>query len=238
MYLRALRLKRAMLQGLGLECESTWGGLMSGRVSNCASEGDIAKVLRACLPAGPGNYSLTDPQELCTEYKEVIIDLLYTTPRPNKPLLVAGLMAAMDHVDRPQAVMWSERILVAIGYCRAKAQSMTSGKKLLSQCPAVKCIVEVIQKVSQKTTGQELVQRGQKLMQHQTPEAKPKADKSGDLDSQNSKATVDTQSSKGQVAHQSLFSLMFCLLELVVFMLSGFVFQDQAGSFRCHGIVA
>jgi hypothetical protein len=108
--------------------------------------------------------------------------------------------------------MWSERILVAIGYCRAKAQSMTSGKKLLSQCPAVKCIVEVIQKVSQKNTGQELVQRGKKLMQHQTPEAKPRADTSGDLDSQNSKATVDSQSSKGKVAHQSLFSLMFCLL--------------------------
>ena len=214
---------------------------MSGRVSNCASEGDIAKVLRACLPAGAGNYSLTDPEELCTEFKEVIIDLLYTTPRPSKPLLVAGLMAAMDNIDKPQAVMWSERILVAIGYCRSKAYTMTSGKKLLSQCPAVKCIVEVIQKISQKNTGQELVQRGQKLMQHQTPESKPRADKkSGDLDSQNSKATVDSQSSKGQVAHQSLFSWMFCLLVSCgcqAFMLSGFVLQDQAGHFRCHGTV-
>jgi hypothetical protein len=141
--------------------EATWGGFMtSSRVTNTATSNDVAKALRA-NSSSLGDFSSSDPEELCRRYKDFIIDLLYVTPRPTKGILVPGCLKAFE-VNAAQANMFSERILCAITFCRDKAHSMTSGKKVC-RIEGVKEIVDVMLKVKQ-TSLQQLVGKGKNLL--------------------------------------------------------------------------
>ena len=119
---------------------------------------------KLCDPAWiPWNYYQTvDNESLRTNYKELLIDLLYLTPRPTKGILVPGALEAFD-CNQHEAALFADRLLSALGYCRDKLKSMTSGKKV-GKCTAVKEIIDVMNKVKNDTLGTDLVKKGKHLL--------------------------------------------------------------------------
>lgn len=90
----------------------------------------VSKALRANVKnLEDESWSSTDIECVVDKYQELLMDLLKCGCKPTVRLLSAGAKVAFA-ADDVKGRMFAERIVCAISYCRKKAKSMTSGKKL------------------------------------------------------------------------------------------------------------
>ena len=124
--------------------------MAASRVKNVATAEDVRKITLMHFSKGQiGSLSYRDdnPESVTTAYKEFIVDLLYSTPRPTATIMTPGLQKALDQESPNTVEAFSRSILRAIAFCREKSNQMSSGAKLH---PGVKEICEVIRKVTDR----------------------------------------------------------------------------------------
>ena len=102
------------------------------RVADASSPGEALKVFRASLSNGPGEeYKSTDLEVLCQAYGDYIRDYLKISGGGMKADAIAKSMkAALPLTTQGEANAFSKAIVSALGQCRDKKKSMSSGKKL------------------------------------------------------------------------------------------------------------
>jgi len=123
-------------------------GAMS-RASNTASVSEVAKLIRLNMREVGEDYSNIDVEVVINAYKPFLLDLVRTTPRPSKTLLVQALSIAgfPKHVA---GNFWAQRMVDCVSYVKTKAKSMTSGVKLSE---GVKDILQALRDSDQKLGG-------------------------------------------------------------------------------------
>lgn len=101
-----------------------------------------------------------DNDAVAALFKDFVIDLLYVTARPHKGDIVLGILEVFENADKDEAMVFADRILNCIGYCRVKCKSATSFKKLDA---AVAEICSVLSKLSDGDAARDFARSTSKL---------------------------------------------------------------------------
>ena len=141
---------------------------MSRLKSTNTNPSECAKILRANLSKlDPALYLTEDLEEVVSNYSELMIDLLYLTPRPTKQWLQQGCLKAFDNCSSGQAESLSGRLLAGFQLCRGKVSSSTTGNKLSA---GVRAVVTVMKKLACPELAMQLVAKKENLERKQAPE--------------------------------------------------------------------
>jgi hypothetical protein len=143
----------------------------SARTKNEASPKEVAKVLRGALPDGLGEgYKETNLDKIIEAYEDVILDILYWTPRPTVALLRDAVLVAWADTATGVASMFAHSVQGAIVDCRAKSKSITSGAKTPA---ATQRIVSCLRKLQQSPLTKNLWQKTKILSRKESEEHSP-----------------------------------------------------------------
>ena len=127
------------------------------RSRNTASPLDLAKCFRANLhDLNPALFAGKSADEICETFGEVMHDILYQTSRPVKSVLEAAASIAFENNSKDECHIFCDRLMAGFAHCRDKKSQCTSMKKLT---PAVRKIVEVMNKVADQQLASSLVQK-------------------------------------------------------------------------------
>jgi len=127
-----------------------------------ASAKALCKVMRgSCAVVAATDFLGASPEQVCVKFEDMLVDILYCHAKPCKSLLTSAAELAYDqHLSKDESCQMAERFMSAYSHCKAKAKSMTSGKKLP---PSVKNICTVLLKVGDKELASSLVEKEKKL---------------------------------------------------------------------------
>lgn len=127
-----------------------------------ASAKALCKVMRgSCAAVAAEDFLGASPEQVCVKFEDMLVDILYCHAKPCKSLLTSAAELAYDqHLSKDESCQMAERFMSAYSHCKAKAKSMTSGKKLP---PSVKNICTVLLKVGDKELASSLVEKEKKL---------------------------------------------------------------------------
>ena len=144
-----------------------WPKNMSRLKSANTNPSECAKTLRANLTKlDSALYLAEDLEEVVGSYSELMIDLLYLTPRPTKSWLQQGCVKAFD-CSSGQAESFSGRLLAGFQLCRSKVSNSTTGNRL---SPGVRAVVAVMKKLVSPELAQGLLAKQNSLERKQAPE--------------------------------------------------------------------
>ena len=115
------------------------------RAKNTVGAKEIMAVLRETHKLlSPKSYMSTDMDIVVSEHAEFLVKLLELTPRPTAKLLESAAKLAFDRITDIECASFGRQLYAAVMYCRDKAKSTTSGKKLQ---PATFKVVQMVKKL-------------------------------------------------------------------------------------------
>jgi hypothetical protein len=97
---------------------------------NAISDEEMGKLLRANMRAlDDSKYNMADAEVVLKNHFKFIQDMAKVCPNATKNLIAAGAQEAFS-ASQADAKFFGERMHAVMQYCRGKAKSMTSGKRL------------------------------------------------------------------------------------------------------------